>query len=250
MRAVIGLLNYLANTAYEELYAIRKACKYMHQPGRKHFKAVLHLLHHIRCNPPKAIRYYHDVSLSPVADMLQKLNIKRIDPWFLAFSDLSFADCDDMRSTGCEVIMLQGGIVSMSSFVPGPIAGSSAEAECNAQTVTAMKIAYIKQMVMDIMFDNPERNLMIPLFTDNQASIAISKNAKDTKRSKHIERRGLYMQYCQQQGLIHLTYIPTEYQLADLGMKNLRSYACDAILRVLETDTVEDLTKARRTEEG
>jgi uncharacterized membrane protein len=56
MRAMIGLLNYLANTSHEELYAIRKACKYMHIPGGKHFKAVQHLLHHIQCYPPKAIR--------------------------------------------------------------------------------------------------------------------------------------------------------------------------------------------------
>jgi hypothetical protein len=29
MRAVFGSLNYLANTAYEELYTIRKACKFI-----------------------------------------------------------------------------------------------------------------------------------------------------------------------------------------------------------------------------
>jgi hypothetical protein len=42
-------LNFLSNTAYEELIAIRKAYKHMHLPGCLHFQALLHLLHHLRC---------------------------------------------------------------------------------------------------------------------------------------------------------------------------------------------------------
>ena len=38
----VGSLNFFSNTAYEELFAIRKACKHMHLPGRLHFQALLH----------------------------------------------------------------------------------------------------------------------------------------------------------------------------------------------------------------
>jgi hypothetical protein len=40
--------DFLSNTAYEELFAICKACKRMHLPGCLHFQALLHLLHHLR----------------------------------------------------------------------------------------------------------------------------------------------------------------------------------------------------------
>ena len=42
-------LNFLSNTAYEELFAICKVCKHMHLPGI-HFQALLHLLHHLCCH--------------------------------------------------------------------------------------------------------------------------------------------------------------------------------------------------------
>jgi hypothetical protein len=83
MRAVVGSLNYLANTACEELYAIRKACKYMHSPGRPHFKAIVHLLHHLRCHPPKALKYYHNVYQSPLYELLKEAKLDKLDPWFI-----------------------------------------------------------------------------------------------------------------------------------------------------------------------
>jgi hypothetical protein len=94
MRTVIGSLNYLANTAFEELYAICKACRYMHLPGRKHFVAVRHLLHHLRCHPPKAIKYYHDSRNSPLYEHLKENSLKHLDPWFIAMSDSLFANAD------------------------------------------------------------------------------------------------------------------------------------------------------------
>jgi hypothetical protein len=43
----------------------------------------------------------------------------------------------------------------MGCFVPDPIAQSFAKAESNAQTITCMKVTYIKQIVMDIIFGHP-----------------------------------------------------------------------------------------------
>ena len=42
----VGCFNWLSYTCYEEIFAIRKLCKYTRLPGREHFKAALHLLHH------------------------------------------------------------------------------------------------------------------------------------------------------------------------------------------------------------
>jgi len=76
----VGSLNFLSNTAYEELFAIRKACKHMHLPGRIHFQVLLHLLHHLRCHSPQALTYYRDASKSPIAQMLQEAGHATVDP--------------------------------------------------------------------------------------------------------------------------------------------------------------------------
>ena len=44
---VVSLLNCLVNTAMEELFVICKGHKHMNSPGRQHFKAASHLLHHL-----------------------------------------------------------------------------------------------------------------------------------------------------------------------------------------------------------
>jgi hypothetical protein len=146
----------------------------MHLPGRKHFVAVRHLLHHLRCYPLKAIKYYHDSCHSPLYEHLKENGLEHLDPWFIAMSDSSFADADGQRSTGCNLVLLQGGIVSMGCFVPDPIAQSLAEAKTNAQTITCMKVSYVKQIVMDIIYGQPLRRYTVPLFTDNTASIKMA----------------------------------------------------------------------------
>ena len=67
---VAGSLNYLANTCYRMIFAIRKLCRFTNKPGKKHFVGCLHMLHHLRCFPARAICFYHNVSLSPLANML------------------------------------------------------------------------------------------------------------------------------------------------------------------------------------
>ena len=57
-------LNYLAHTAFEELFAICKICQITNLPGRPHFCEAFHLLHHLRCHPSQAIKFYHNPSHS------------------------------------------------------------------------------------------------------------------------------------------------------------------------------------------
>jgi hypothetical protein len=187
LRAVISSLHYLANTAFEELYAICKACRYMHLPSRKNFVAVRHLLHRLRCHPPKAIKYYHDSCHSALYEHLKENYLGHLNPWFIAMSDSSFANDDGQCSTGCNLVLLQGVIVSMGCFVPDPIAQLSAEAKANAQTITFMKVSYIKQIVMDIIFGQPMRRYIVSLLTDNTALIEMAWNEHETKSTKHIK---------------------------------------------------------------
>ena len=64
--SVIGMLIYLMNTAFTLHFAITKLGKFNARPGRTHFKAVQHLLHHLRCyHTSYGMTYYSDAPGHP-----------------------------------------------------------------------------------------------------------------------------------------------------------------------------------------
>lgn len=215
-----GSLNYLSNSHFKAIYTSRKCCKHMHLPGRKHFKALIHYLHHIRCHPPGAMVYYHEPKHSPLAALLNDAGHSSIDPSFVYFSDSSHADCDEARSTGCYAGLIHGGLVDFSSFVPTPIASSSAESESNALCVATLCANYARQVYCDIVYNNSSQPFTVPIFIDSSAAEAITKNDKDTHRTKHIERRWLIHRKHRQAGLIDVLHVNgNAHNIADLGTK-------------------------------
>jgi hypothetical protein len=104
----------------------------MHNPGPKHFFALNHVLHHLRC-----------------------------DPTLVYFTNSAFADCDDGRSTGCYIGLFQGGVVDMSSSVPTPIANSIAEAETSYASVTCLAMVPVLRAYMEIEFQDFDRSYSV-----------------------------------------------------------------------------------------
>jgi hypothetical protein len=158
-----------------------------------------------------------------------------VDPSFICITDSSWGDCDDRKSTGCYIILVQGGIVDHSSFVPNPITLSSAEAEINAMTIGAMATNYIRQVYCHVMFNDPSRPFTVPMFTDSSSGIFITQNERDTKRTRHIERRWLFIRSCRKNGYIAMYFIPGDkYNISDLGTKNCSSPGSSYKLSIIE----------------
>jgi uncharacterized heparinase superfamily protein len=85
----------------------------------------------------------------------------------------------------------------MGCFVPSPIASSTAEAECNTQKITCMKVSYIKQMDMDIRYANPSQPYTVALLANSTASIAITQSARDAGCIRHIDWWWFYVRQSQ-----------------------------------------------------
>ena len=231
----VGSLNYLANTAIEELYAIRKCCKHMNLPGRQHFKALLHLLHHLRCYPTNALIFYKDWKKSPVYTMLTENQKHTItDGTLLWFADASHGDCDEGRSTAAYIGFYQGGIVDACSFVAQPIPHSTAESETIAIALGAMGCSYVRKGIADVLFDQPERPWTVPFFSDSQAAIAMNQMEKPTKRNKHIDKRYFYGLQEKLAGRIDLLYVDTDHSLPDVGTKGLTAEEAKYKLSIME----------------
>jgi hypothetical protein len=234
LNEVVGSLSYLTNTTPKLLYATRKAAKYASMPGLKHFKAVTHLLHHLRCYPPQPIVFYRDPTQSPLAQLLQHANLPKIDPQLVLFTDSAFMDCDGSKSTGCTIVMYRGGCIDAISGVPGLVADSTGEAETVWCSITMKASAYFRQAYCQLHFGDPDRPLTVPILTDSTAALAILSNDRNSSRTRHMDRRHFYNKNMPDRALASLHHVDGDlYELADIGTKNLPSSTSDPKLHVI-----------------
>jgi hypothetical protein len=228
---VIGCLLWILNTYPRLQFAIRKLAKYMRLPGRTHFRALQHLLHHIRCNHTFGLRYYSNVLDSPLAELLFSQNIDPLTSPFFVFADSSWQDCQDTgRSTGGYHVFYQGNIVDSAMTFPVPVALSSAEAEYNNACMACVAANAIAMLHNDINGNDPDMPLDIPILLDNNAAISMGESFRDTKHTRHILRRYHFVRWMIEQGRAHFLWISTDAQLADPTTKCLLASAPTLLL--------------------
>jgi len=129
--------------------------------------------------------------------------------------------------------------VDLSSFVPQIITHSSAEAETNASCVATMASMHIRQIVMQIHTGDPDAPYTVPLLTDSSAAEAITRNDRDTRRTRHIARRMLYTRAARKQGDISCHHVNGDkFQIADLGTKNVPTSQAAYKLSIVEADPI------------
>ena len=55
-------------------FAVHKLAKFSSNPGKVHFKGLVHLLGYIRDNKTLGLKYYADLNDAPVTDLLRQAN--------------------------------------------------------------------------------------------------------------------------------------------------------------------------------
>jgi hypothetical protein len=222
--SVVGMLIFSMNTFTCLHFSIRKLAKFNTRPGRKHYKAIAHLLRHLRCNTRRGgIRHYADLNDSPFTKLLASFNGPTDYPLVLC-TDASWQDCPDTsRSTGCYMLFAQGGIVDAASFVPNPIALSSAESECNAAAFGVTAAQHIRQLFQELRGLLPDTQLSIPLVMDSSSAIAIASKSRDTRHTRHIQRRVHFVRFEFMRGNHFGVKILGTLNPSDVGTKNVDS---------------------------
>ena len=222
---LIGSFNWLAYTCYEEIFAIRRLCRYMDKPGRPHFQAALHLLHHFRCHPPKPLIFYSDVRDSPVYRLVREVPgfLDKFDPSYFVFADSAHGDSDERRSTACDLQVYQGGLIDHISWVPKPVPLSTAESENNCYSAAIMRMRYTKKAICHILFMDEDAPLTVPILVDSTAAIAMNESDTPTRRTRHVESRYWYGRRSVQAGHAAMVKVDGKTQQpADVGTKNMR----------------------------
>jgi hypothetical protein len=220
----IGSLIYLEQTRTDILFAVNKLAKFTRCPGVKHMEALVHLLRYLRDNTNLGVRFYSDISRSPVYQMLTtRTKLVMGEAKLFTFSDSSWNDdADSGRSTGAFLCYYMGGVVDHSSNMPDPVAMSSAESEYNEGCVACMAASHCRMLLDELELKTEDApSPTVKIIMDSKSAIAMGESFKDTKHTRHIMRRFHFVRHGVEKKFYELVWIPTEFQLADIGTKNL-----------------------------
>ena len=220
---LIGCFNWLSYTCVEETFGIRRLCRFMSKPGRPHFQAALHMLHHFRCHPPKPLIFCRDAKQAPIAKMLEDVeDFEGFDPTHVVFADSAHADSDERRSTACDMHFYQGGVIDHISWVPNPIPLSTAESENNCYSAAVMRASYVTKILCKLWCDNADASYTVPICVDSSAAKAMNESDCPSRKTRHVESRYWFGKLARQQGRVRYVKVDGDTQQpADIGTKNV-----------------------------
>ena len=209
-QTLIGSLMYLMMGTRPDLaYTISTLSKFCSNPTPEHIAAA-----------KRVLRYLQSTSALNLAF------VKSTESSLRGYSDSDWAgDKDDSKSTSGYLFTLAGATICWKSRKQKLIALSSTEAEYIGLTETAKEASWLRELYNEIhlLLNNNPLQLCesLPVFADNQASIYMSNIPRFHERTKHIGIRYHYVRTAIEQNLIHLFYIPTTENPADLLTKSL-----------------------------
>lgn len=132
-------------------------------------------------------------------------------------SDMA-GDLDTRKSTTGIIFFLGSSPISWQSQKQKVVALSTCEAEYIAATTAACQGLWLARLIGEL--DNTKAD-PFELKLDNKAAIALSKNPVFHDRSKHIDTKYHFIRECVENGSVHVDFINTQNQLADILTKAL-----------------------------
>lgn len=135
------------------------------------------------------------------------------------FSDANWAeDKVDRKSNSGYVIDLFGGPIAWSCRKQNLVALSSCEAEYIALCETTKEVAWLRGLISDFGVNIEEP---VNIQTDSQSCIAMVKDTRLSRRTKHVDIKYHFVKEMCNTGLVKLTYVPSEENVADIMTKPL-----------------------------
>ena len=201
-RQLIGKLNFLLHTRPDLSFTVQYLSQFNQTPCEAHYDAALHVLKYLKGTASQGI-FLNDKPL---------YNIE-------AYCDSDWAACPITRRSVSGFFILFGGTpISWKSKKQITVSLSSTEAEYRSMRQICSELAWISRLLNELGVPNVTP---IPLKCDNQAAIYIAKNPVFHERTKHIEVDCHFVREKLVDGLISLSHVPTNEQLADVFTKTL-----------------------------
>ena len=205
-QSLIGQLLYLqTHTVPEISWTVSQLSRYMIKPGPQHMAAAKKLLRYLQGRKKIPLRWCASDTRAPH----RPGNI-------YGYADASFADDRATRKSSIGyVFLLNNGAVSWRSSRTSLQVLNAAEAELVALCTATQEAVFLRKLCQELGFI---QHRSTTIYEDCQAAVALSKENRFRKRSKHIALRWHYIAERQARavGDIHVVNISRNIMLADI----------------------------------
>ena len=205
----IGCLNWVTlGTRFDAAYVSGQLSQHCSAPTIRNWNGVLHLMRYLMGT--------RDLRLTFGGTGGSSLNLQ-------GFCDADYAgDRITRRSVTGHLFLLNGGLVSWASVKQRCVATSTAEAEYIALAEASKQGQWLRSLLKELRRHKLlGKGEAVPIFSDNQACIAIAENPIAHRRTKHIDVRYHYIRQLVSFGKTTISYIPTKDMKADILTKPL-----------------------------
>ena len=205
-RSLVGALRYLADFTRPDIAcAVGDCCRFLSNPGRKHWEAAQRILRYVKGTRDDDIVFQIDSEVDQEE--------VKIEVW----SDADFGgDPDRRRSKTGWLIKVNGCLVGWRSALQSTVATSTMEAEYMALGESAKESRFVRELIEEIQL---AVHRPVVHYEDNQPAVALSKD--QTKRGKNVEIMWHSTRQMQDRGEIVVVYCPTREMIADIFTKAL-----------------------------
>lgn len=205
-RNLIGALSYIANGTRPDIsYAVNFLSRFQNGYDETHFKYALRVLKYLYSTKSLKLTYDKQLDHDNIMD---------------AYVDADWAaDIIDRKSTSGLIIRFFGNVIFWKSQKQKIVSRASTHAEYYALASCVEELIPINGVLEEIGI-NLEK--AINIYEDNSGAIALAKNGKFCKNSKHIDISYHFVHDFEKKNFINVTKISTDNQLADVLTNSLR----------------------------
>ena len=278
-RSIVGSLMYLAGATRPDVcFAVNLLSRYVANPGKAHWRALIHLLRYLRGTMDLGVDFCGHSSQGII------LEDERVKQWrhssddlpnprlvsesfhnnLVAYCDADWAtDPDKRRSCTGWVIFLNGGPIAWRTRRQSIVATSTAESELYSLGDCMRELQWLRSLLQELGFPQPQttpgrggavataselKNSGTVIFEDNQACLQISQNEVFHQRTKHIDIQWCFVMQAVERGEFSVQPTGTDDQIADLLTKGVTRGVQDALRsKLMGSWHHEALRRARRT---